>query len=203
MGGFRSFEDARTYVHTLGLKSVKEWYAWRKTSARPHDIPCLPNQTYASSGWLSYDDFLGYAEGKVTLRRSGSRARVLTRFAIDSSVRVDTYWLCIPAQSLPSLERPITSWLLSSSVHMRLLLLLLMLLSASYVASARSMFSLRRSGTGSELTDRECEMLNGKSEKHGAKEEEKRVSACFVLPKCRQSRGLWWLVKGAYFELLR
>ena len=62
---FRSFEDARAYVHTLGLKSVKEWQAWRKSDARPHDIPSAPDQKYASSGWTSYPDFLGYKIGKV------------------------------------------------------------------------------------------------------------------------------------------
>ncbi|XRB05242.1 methyltransferase domain-containing protein [Pycnococcus provasolii] len=61
---FRSFEDARTYVRTLGLKSVKEWLAWSKSGARPHDIPSKPALTYASSGWLSIGDFLGYAVGK-------------------------------------------------------------------------------------------------------------------------------------------
>ena len=58
---FRSFEDARTYVHTLGLKSWKEWQAWSKSGARPHDIPSNPDQKYKSSGWTSLGDFLGYA----------------------------------------------------------------------------------------------------------------------------------------------
>ena len=51
-------------MHTLGLKSVKEWEAWRKSGARPHDIPSTPQTTYASSGWTSYGDFLGYAVGQ-------------------------------------------------------------------------------------------------------------------------------------------
>ena len=63
---FRSFEEARTYVHTLGLKSKKEWQAWSASGARPYDIPGNPDQTYKSSGWLSYPDFLGYKIGKVT-----------------------------------------------------------------------------------------------------------------------------------------
>ncbi|XRB23540.1 methyltransferase domain-containing protein [Pseudoscourfieldia marina] len=63
---FRTFEDARTYVRTLGLKSQEDWQAWSKSGARPHDIPSHPYTTYASSGWLSLGDFLGYAGGKVT-----------------------------------------------------------------------------------------------------------------------------------------
>ncbi|XRB20987.1 histone-lysine N-methyltransferase [Pseudoscourfieldia marina] len=64
-GSFRTFEDARAYVRTLGLKSQKDWKAWSKSGARPHDIPSSPDQTYASTGWTSYPDFLGYADGKV------------------------------------------------------------------------------------------------------------------------------------------
>ncbi|XRB07045.1 methyltransferase [Pycnococcus provasolii] len=64
VGSFRSFEDARTYVRTLGLKSEKEWKAWRKSGARPHDIPSAPDTTYKSSGWTSWGDFLGYAVGQ-------------------------------------------------------------------------------------------------------------------------------------------
>ena len=63
---FRSFEDARAYVHTLGLKSMEEWKAWSASGARPYDIPSDPYTYYASSGWLSFPDFLGYKIGKVT-----------------------------------------------------------------------------------------------------------------------------------------
>ena len=63
---FRSFEEARTYVHTLGLKSKKEWQAWSASGARPYDIPGNPHTYYTSSGWLSFPDFLGYKIGKVT-----------------------------------------------------------------------------------------------------------------------------------------
>ena len=67
---FRSFEEAREYVRTLGLKSAKEWQAWSKSGARPHDIPANPNKIYKSSGWMSFGDFLGYADGKVKVASS-------------------------------------------------------------------------------------------------------------------------------------
>ena len=80
-GEYRSFEDARAYVRTLGLKSQKEWYAWSKSGARPHDIPSTPETMYKSSGWTSYGDFLGYAEGKGARGsfRSFEDARVFVR----------------------------------------------------------------------------------------------------------------------------
>ena len=80
-GSFRSFEDARAYVRTLGLKSREEWEAWSKSGARPHDIPSNPSTTYKSSGWISYPDFLGYAIGK------GGRGSFRTFEAARSYVR--------------------------------------------------------------------------------------------------------------------
>ena len=74
-GSYRTFEDARVYVHTLGLKSWEEWKAWSKSGARPHDIPGRPDKAYASSGWLSFGDFLGYAEGKVARNTKESEFR--------------------------------------------------------------------------------------------------------------------------------
>ena len=68
-GSFRTFEDARTYVRTLGLKNKEEWCAWSSSGKRPHDIPSAPHGTYKSSGWTSYGDFLGYAEGKEAIVR--------------------------------------------------------------------------------------------------------------------------------------
>ena len=77
---FRSFEDARTYVRTLGLKSSHEWKAWSSSGKRPHDIPSNPDMTYASSGWTSYSDFLGYKDGKVVGSfRTFEDARVYVR----------------------------------------------------------------------------------------------------------------------------
>ncbi|GHP10684.1 hypothetical protein PPROV_000941500 [Pycnococcus provasolii] len=77
---FRSFEDARAYVRTLGLKSKKKWEAWYKTDARPYDIPSTPARMYKSSGWTSYGDFLGFANGKVAgAFRSFADARAYVR----------------------------------------------------------------------------------------------------------------------------
>lgn len=61
---YRSFEDARAFVRTLKLKCAKSWYAWSSSGQRPSDVPSRPDTTYANAGWISYPDFLGYAEGK-------------------------------------------------------------------------------------------------------------------------------------------
>ena len=57
---WRSFEDARNYARSLGLKSWKEWWEWSKSGKRPPDIPSNPHKVYDKEGWLSWPDFLGY-----------------------------------------------------------------------------------------------------------------------------------------------
>jgi hypothetical protein len=54
---FRPFEEARTYVRSLGMRSSKEWGPWSKSGKRPQDIPSSPNQVYPEfAGW---SDWLG------------------------------------------------------------------------------------------------------------------------------------------------
>ena len=43
---WRSFEDARTYVHSLKFNSHREWWEWCKAGKRPLDIPTNPRIIY-------------------------------------------------------------------------------------------------------------------------------------------------------------
>jgi hypothetical protein len=52
-----SFEEARTYVHGLGLKSFTEWVAWCKSGGRPANIPSQPHKRYKK--WAGWGDWLG------------------------------------------------------------------------------------------------------------------------------------------------
>jgi hypothetical protein len=56
---YRSFEEARAFVQSLGLKSEAEWRAYRKSGKKPTDIPANPNRTYANDGWAGVGDWLG------------------------------------------------------------------------------------------------------------------------------------------------
>jgi hypothetical protein len=67
---YRSFKEARKYVHTLKLKSQREWKAYCKSGKKPDDIPAFPFSTYANKGWKGYAHFVGYV-GSV--RHSGRR----------------------------------------------------------------------------------------------------------------------------------
>ena len=64
--GHMAFEDARDYVRTLGLTSVKEWREWSNESGKkPPHIPSAPDVIYKDEGWLSWGNFLGFKEGYV------------------------------------------------------------------------------------------------------------------------------------------
>ena len=56
---WRSFEEARDFVHQLNLKSRNDWSEWAKTSEKPNDIPATPHQVYKDKGWISMGDWLG------------------------------------------------------------------------------------------------------------------------------------------------
>ncbi len=56
---YKSFNEARRFVHSLGLKSLKEWRQYCKSGEKPVDIPVAPNKTYEDNGWISAGDWLG------------------------------------------------------------------------------------------------------------------------------------------------
>ena len=56
---FRSFNDARDFVHSLKLKSTSEWQQFCKSGKKPDDIPFNPLRTYKNSGWIRMGDWLG------------------------------------------------------------------------------------------------------------------------------------------------
>ena len=56
---YMSFENARKFVRTLGLKSFKEYRDYYKAGKLPNDIPLSVIRKYKSEGWISVDDFLG------------------------------------------------------------------------------------------------------------------------------------------------
>jgi hypothetical protein len=56
---YRTFEEARDFVHRLKLKSVKEWKDYCKAGQKPEDIPAKPERTYKQDGWKGLGDWLG------------------------------------------------------------------------------------------------------------------------------------------------
>jgi Phage-integrase repeat unit len=54
----RIFEDARAFVHTLGLKNKVQWKAYCKSGELPSDLPAYPPKPY-SDKWNGWRDWLG------------------------------------------------------------------------------------------------------------------------------------------------
>jgi len=55
---FRSFRDARKYVHALKLKNSKQWLEYSKSGKKPSDIPSNPWLT-CRKDWKGLGDWLG------------------------------------------------------------------------------------------------------------------------------------------------
>ena len=57
---YKSFEEARDFVHKLNLKSQEEWSDYCKSGQKPDDIPAAPERIYKKDGWKGLGDWLGY-----------------------------------------------------------------------------------------------------------------------------------------------
>ena len=61
---FLPYKEAREFVHTLKLKSAKEWASYCKGKLKgkpkkPDNIPVTASRTYKDKGWKGYGDWLG------------------------------------------------------------------------------------------------------------------------------------------------
>lgn len=56
---YMPFEKARSFVRSLRLRNIKEWFRFCDSGKRPKDIPYNPDRAYKNSGWVSYPDWLG------------------------------------------------------------------------------------------------------------------------------------------------
>ena len=67
---FRPFEDARSHVWALGIKTQREWQQLCRSGQRPPDVPAAPDKIYEHLGWVSWGDWLGTG---ARSRRRGRR----------------------------------------------------------------------------------------------------------------------------------
>jgi hypothetical protein len=88
---YRSYREAKAFVHTLGLKSANEWRAYTKLGNFPKDFPVSPNRTYAKKGWSTWGDWLGTATVAPQLQqfRPFKKAR---EFARRLGLKSQTEW---------------------------------------------------------------------------------------------------------------
>ena len=78
---YRSFEEARKYVHKLELKNRDEWSVFCKSGEKPDDIPNHPAGVYKNKGWKNLGDWLGtgYIANQKREYRSFEDARKFVR----------------------------------------------------------------------------------------------------------------------------
>ena len=55
---YSSFEQARKFVHSLGIKNQSEWWKYCKSEKKPKDIPSNPAEVYKKD-WKNWGDWLG------------------------------------------------------------------------------------------------------------------------------------------------
>ena len=53
------YEDAKTFVRELGIKTRREWMQHAKSGKLPTYIPKSPDVAYKGKGWAGYGDWLG------------------------------------------------------------------------------------------------------------------------------------------------
>lgn len=53
------FGKARSYAHSLQIKSEAAWRRFLKTKKKPINIPAKPDQVYRGKGWISWRNWLG------------------------------------------------------------------------------------------------------------------------------------------------
>jgi len=64
---FTTFEDAKKFVHSLELKSVREWRDYVKSGKKPVDITSSPVSVYKKQ-WKGFEDWLGYTANRSAYR---------------------------------------------------------------------------------------------------------------------------------------
>jgi len=56
---YLTFEESKTYVHNLKLKSQKQWRTFTKSKNKPNNVPANPEKVYKNKGWKGIGDWLG------------------------------------------------------------------------------------------------------------------------------------------------
>ncbi len=61
---YRTFSEARSFVHALNLGGSTEWFRWSRgdlpeKGTRPLDVPSAPWFVYRGKGWRGWGDWLG------------------------------------------------------------------------------------------------------------------------------------------------
>jgi hypothetical protein len=91
-GNWRTFEEARAFARSLGLKSARDWRAYCGSGKKPDDIPSNPHKTYADAGWDGWSDWLGSGGSRRGNWRPFNKTRAFVRsLGLESGADWKTY----------------------------------------------------------------------------------------------------------------
>ena len=68
---FLPFEEARSFVRSLGLSGENEWEQYCKTGKKPENIPYHPDRSYKNKGWISFGNYFG--TGTVSVKEKSKK----------------------------------------------------------------------------------------------------------------------------------
>ena len=93
---WRSFEEAREFVRTLGLKTQNDWRQYAQdgipgVGVKPADIPSNPQKNYALQGWIGMSDWLG-GDSVHWSRRSYSTFKAARSFIHTLKLQTGSEW---------------------------------------------------------------------------------------------------------------
>jgi len=94
---YRAFEDAREFVHSLGLKSTQDWRKYCDSGKKPEDIPQSPYTVWKNKGWKGMGDWVGTGRlspqerSKNFLSYSEAR-KVVHELAKKHNIRTNNDW---------------------------------------------------------------------------------------------------------------
>ncbi|MDR1195186.1 MAG: hypothetical protein LBL00_01775, partial [Endomicrobium sp.] len=71
----KPFEEARVFVHSLGIKNVEQWLDYCKSGKKPVDIPHKPERIYKNKGWKSYGDWFGVWKAGAVKKNKNSEIK--------------------------------------------------------------------------------------------------------------------------------
>jgi superfamily II DNA or RNA helicase len=79
--GWRPFEQARAYAHTLGLTTIQQWYQHCASGKKPLDIPSTPDQTYRGKfrgwkDWLNKKTWRPFEDARAFVRALNLKSKV-------------------------------------------------------------------------------------------------------------------------------
>jgi hypothetical protein len=126
---YRSFEDAKTFVRSLKLNTIREWFAFCRDGAtigaedgscrlltRPTDIPTQPARVYKAE-WKDWGDWLGCKARKHNRKRRPYKAtkRFVRKLGIKSVNEWRAYCkVCEKPKDIPrcinTVYREFTNW---------------------------------------------------------------------------------------------